>query len=83
MKQMDKLLHAVKSLAECMAEEVTGPDGLAWIDRPVKVTGGDYEYEGQLLLSFPKGEDGPLRYIVMDQNRRLFIHNAAQCGLES
>ncbi|MCC2608358.1 hypothetical protein [Neorhizobium petrolearium] len=55
--------------------------GLEWIDRPVTVTGGDYQYDGHLLLSFPKGEGGPIRYVVMDQNRRLFIHNATQCGL--
>ena len=60
----------------------TVPAGFAWIDKPVTVTGGDYTYDGQLLLSFPKEEDGAIRYIVRDQNRRLFIHNAQQCGLE-
>ncbi|MBX5082128.1 hypothetical protein HJB56_04920 [Rhizobium lentis] len=58
------------------------PAGLHWIDRPVTVTGGDYTYAGQLLLSFPKEEGGAIRYIVRDQNRRLFIHNAHQCGME-
>ncbi|WP_245505367.1 hypothetical protein [Rhizobium leguminosarum] len=62
---------------------VSLPAGFCWINQSITVTGGDYAYEGQLLCSFPKDqEDGAIRYIVRDQNRRLFIHNAQQCGLE-
>ncbi|MGO7560505.1 dATP/dGTP pyrophosphohydrolase domain-containing protein [Rhizobium johnstonii] len=58
------------------------PKGFRWIGRPCRVTGGDYEYEGRLLFSFPKDIGGPIRYVVMDQNRRLFIHNSVQVGIE-
>lgn len=58
------------------------PEGFCWINRPCRVAGGDYAYEGQLLFSFPKGIGGPIRYVVMDQNRRLFIHNAIQVGID-
>jgi hypothetical protein len=60
------------------------PGGFCWINQPITVTGGDYTYQGQLLCSFPKDEENnAIRYIVRDQNRRLFIHNAQQCGLEA
>ncbi|MGG7580993.1 hypothetical protein [Rhizobium sp. Nf11,1] len=75
-----------KQLAEALeAGRLAGspPAGFHWIDKPITVTGGDYTYEGRLLLSFPKGDGGAIRYIVLDQNRRLFIHNAQQLGLES
>lgn len=58
------------------------PAGFEWIDRPVYVGGEDYQYRGQLLLSFPKEAGGLVRYIVRDQNRRLFIHNARQVGID-
>lgn len=61
---------------------VFNPEGFVWIDQPVHVKGGDYEYDGQLLCSFPKEVGGAVRYIVRDANRRLFIHNAKQCGME-
>ncbi|MGV1791028.1 hypothetical protein [Rhizobium sp. A37_96] len=57
------------------------PRGFSWIDQPITVTGGDYRYRGQLLCSFPKGVGGPVRYIVCDENGRLFIHNSQQCGI--
>ncbi|MGO7901608.1 hypothetical protein ACC719_29540 [Rhizobium ruizarguesonis] len=75
-----------KQLAEALEAGATGsmPDGFRWIDKPITVTGGDYAYEGQLLCSFPKDEESnAIRYIVRDQNRRLFIHNAQQCGLDA
>lgn len=59
------------------------PNDFHWIDEVVKVTGGDYEYYGRCLLSFPKGPCGPKRFIVMDENSRLFIHNAKQLGAAS
>lgn len=70
------MLHQRGGMITC------GREAFRWIDEPIKVTGGDYEYEGQLLCSFPKEDGGQVRYIVRDQNRRLFIHNAQQCGLE-
>lgn len=75
-----------RQLAEALKAGETGdmPAGFLWINKPITVTGGDYNYEGQLLLSFPKDDEGgAIRYIVRDQNRRLFIHNAQQCGLEA
>ena len=59
------------------------PHGFRWIDQAITVTGGDYQYDGQLLCSFPKEQGGAVRYIVRDANNRLFIHNAQQCGLEA
>ncbi|MDK4704298.1 hypothetical protein PH562_18745 [Rhizobium sp. CNPSo 4062] len=59
------------------------PHGFCWLDRPVTVKGGDYQYQGQLLCSFPKDPGAAVRYIVRDGNNRLFIHNAQQCGIEA
>ncbi|MGO7148963.1 hypothetical protein ACCS52_26365 [Rhizobium ruizarguesonis] len=74
-----------KLLAEALEAGATGtvPAGFRWIDKPITVADGDYTYAGQLLLSFPKEEGGAIRYIVRDHNRRLFIHNAQQCGLDA
>lgn len=45
----------------------------------VHVTGSDYEYDGVLIAVIEK-LSGAVRYVVEDQNRRLFIHNAKQLG---
>ncbi len=47
----------------------------------VTVTGGDYTYEGDIVSTFIKKRGG-VRYVVEDDNGRLFIHNAKQVGLE-
>ena len=44
-------------------------------DQRVKVTGGDYTYEGNVVASFTKLK-GAARCVVEDDNGRLFIHNA-------
>jgi hypothetical protein len=75
-------IAGLKTILAELDKEHSGPDGFYWINEPVLVTGNDYEYEGQLLLSFPKGDGGGIRYVVLDQNKRLFIHNAKQCGFE-
>ena len=75
-------IAGIKSILAELDKTQKGPDGFMWINQPVTVIGGDYEYQGTLLLSFPKSEGGEIRYIVRDQNNRLFIHNARQCGLE-
>jgi hypothetical protein len=48
---------------------------------PVHVIGGDYEYDGTLRGVAVK-VSGAVRYVVEDDNRRLFIHNARQIGVE-
>jgi len=48
--------------------------------RPVQVKGSDYAYEGRLCVAFRKST-GAVRFIVEDQSRRLFVHNAEQTGL--
>ncbi|MGZ2455495.1 ASCH/PUA domain-containing protein [Rhizobium anhuiense] len=83
---LDILLDAVKIAKDAKTGKPIGtpPPGFCWINQTITVTGGDYAYEGQLLCSFPKDEENSaIRYIVRDQNRRLFIHNAQQCGLEA
>jgi hypothetical protein len=49
---------------------------------PCVVTGGDYRYEGKIVSVFFKddvdGFTGPVRCIVQDTTRRLFVHNATQ-----
>jgi hypothetical protein len=79
------ILREAVQLAEAAqaGKPIAGLDDFRWIDEPITVTGGDYQYDGQLLCSFPKELGGAVRYIVRDQNRRLFIHNAQQCGMES
>jgi len=47
----------------------------------ITVTGGDYSYEGYIVCVFLKKRGG-LRFVVEDDNGRLFIHNAKQLGLE-
>jgi hypothetical protein len=47
---------------------------------PVTVTGNDYHYSGYLVSVFRKRR-GDVRYIVEDDNGRLFIHNAKQLGV--
>lgn len=76
--------RAYRDLVDCVDSTLPmiAPHGFRWLDRPITVTGGDYRYDGQLLLSFPKEPGGTVRYIVRDGNNRLFIHNAQQCGLE-
>ncbi|RKD61691.1 MazG-like family protein [Rhizobium sp. WW_1] len=76
--------RAYRDLVDCVDSSLplVSPHGFRWLDRPITVTGGDYRYDGQLLCSFPKAPGGAVRYIVRDGNGRLFIHNAAQCGLE-
>lgn len=65
-------------MLDMFKEYSAGPKNFRWVDELCLVKGGDYEYQGTCLLAFPKGVDGPVRYIVMDQNRRLFIHNDEQ-----
>jgi hypothetical protein len=48
----------------------------------ITVTGGDYTYEGYIVAAFRKRRSGDVRYVVEDDNGRLFIHNAKQVGLE-
>lgn len=54
------------------------------LDKPkphrVRVTGGDYVYEGLLVGTITK-TTGEVRFIVEDSNRRLFIHNRQQCAV--
>jgi hypothetical protein len=64
-------------------EEGMIPEGFRWLDERRLIVGSDYDYRGQVLLSFPKGVGGPIRYVAMDENRRLFIHNGKQCGYEA
>ena len=60
---------------------LAGGDYIAEFDgRPVQVRGGDYTYEGRLCVAFRKST-GAVRFLVEDQNRRLFVHNADQTGL--
>lgn len=50
-------------------------------DIPIKVSASDYNYDGRLAGIAVK-RSGAVRYIVEDQNRRLFIHNHFQIGVE-
>jgi hypothetical protein len=50
-------------------------------DKRITVRGGDYSYEGYIVAVFLKRRGG-VRYVVEDDNGRLFIHNAKQVGLE-
>jgi hypothetical protein len=43
----------------------------------VTVKGGDYTYEGWIVAIFSK-RSGATRYVVEDDNGRLFIHNDGQ-----
>ncbi len=52
-------------------------EALACLGLPVRVTGGDYSYDGKLCCVFTKST-GARRVIVEDGNRRLFIHNPDQ-----
>jgi hypothetical protein len=45
----------------------------------VTVTGNDYIYQGWLAGLVIK-RNGAIRYVVEDDNGRLFIHNAKQLG---
>jgi len=46
---------------------------------PISVKSSDYNYDGRLAgLAIKKS--GAVRYIVEDENRRLFIHNHLQIG---
>jgi hypothetical protein len=45
----------------------------------VTVTGGDYTYSGTLAAVVIK-RSGAIRYVIEDDNGRLFIHNARQLG---
>ena len=47
----------------------------------IKVNASDYKYEGRLAGVAVK-KSGAVRYIVEDANRRLFIHNHFQIGVE-
>jgi hypothetical protein len=46
---------------------------------PLHVTGSDYGYDGTLQGIIVK-RSGVIRYVIEDDNRRLFIHNARQIG---
>lgn len=48
---------------------------------PIKVRASDYNYEGTLAAVVVK-RSGAIRYVVEDQNRRLFIHNHIQIGVD-
>lgn len=54
--------------------------GLLSGDYPIRVRAADYSYDGRLAAVVVKNS-GAIRYVVEDQNRRLFIHNAAQIGV--
>ncbi len=45
--------------------------------RRVRVTAGDYSYDGWLVVTFLK-QSGQTRCVVEDDNGRLFIHNPTQ-----
>jgi hypothetical protein len=47
---------------------------------PLHVIGSDYEYDGTLRGIAVK-VSGAVRYIIEDDNRRLFIHSAKQIGV--
>ena len=51
------------------------------VDPPVRltVTGNDYSYEGWVAGVVIK-RSGAIRYVIEDDNGRLFIHNATQIG---
>ena len=51
------------------------------VSPPVRltVTGNDYSYEGWLASVVIK-RSGAIRYVIEDDNGRLFIHNAGQIG---
>lgn len=49
-------------------------------ETPRTIRGGDYTYEGYIIQTFVKRRGGT-RYVVEDDNGRLFIHNAQQVGL--
>lgn len=59
-----------------MAEDIAQFDG-----RAVRVSGADFEYEGRVAVAFRKS-NGEVRYVIEDEKRRLFIHGAADLGLE-
>lgn len=61
---------------------MSGPSQRASLRDKVTVTGGDYTYEGYIVAIFFKRRGGGTRYVVEDDNGRLFIHNAKQLGLE-
>jgi hypothetical protein len=44
----------------------------------VHVTANDYSYDGWIVARFPKRKSGQIRYVVEDENGRLFIHNEQQ-----
>lgn len=48
--------------------------------RRVVVTGGDYQYLGW-LVGMARKRNNIARGVVEDENKRLFIHNAAQIEL--
>lgn len=45
---------------------------------PVRVTAGDYAYDGWLSMIGKKRNGGVIRCVVEDENGRLFIHNSGQ-----
>jgi len=47
----------------------------------VRVTGGDYVYEGWVVASGHKVKSGKLRVVVEDDTGRWFVHNAEQLEL--
>jgi hypothetical protein len=46
----------------------------------VRVQGNDYAYNGEVVAMVVKCS-GAVRYVVEDENGRLFIHNGKQIGL--
>lgn len=44
----------------------------------VRVTAGDYSYDGYIASVFLKVKSGAARCVVEDDNGRLFIHSPAQ-----
>jgi len=48
----------------------------------ITVLGNDYSYEGYIVACFKKRRGGT-RYVVEDDNGRLFIHNSRQLGIAS
>lgn len=45
---------------------------------PITVQGGDYSYEWIIVSVFYKRKSNALRFVVEDNNGRLFIHNETQ-----
>ena len=72
-----RAVAAFKDYTSCLAF-LEGIRTMTPTPLPVTVQGKDYSYEGWIVARFPKRKSGEIRYVVEDENGRLFIHNQDQ-----